>query len=252
MLCPRTFKQVPLSANRASCALLLFFQLALLISTSSVLAAEPEPRIIHGNLVTATNIPTARLIITTDTMSALCSSVVLSPNVLISAAHCFAGIGSVLSITVLASDGTKAYGLAYSVDPLNDLSYVRLDRNLSKQIKPAKVSSVAPRRGEDFLVLGYGQDDLGIPGHLISGTMKMYAAYGGIMVLVSAPGGTIVCHGDSGGPAFLFRKGKPYLVGIASVGEATCTQGLAGYTSVLSASAKRFLKAALKKPKQRQ
>lgn len=228
---------------------LILVGLSVLTSLPAVFAAEPEARIFHGTAVTASNIPTARLVINTDTMSAMCSSVVLSPKVLISAAHCFAGIGNILSITVSAPDGTRAYGLAYSVDSENDLSYVRLDRNISKKIKPVKLASSLPRYGESLLILGYGLDEQGNVGRLISGTMTTYVTDGRIILAVSPPGGSTACRGDSGGPAFLFRKGKPYLVGVSSFGEASCTVGLSGYTSVLSVSAKRFLQAALKKAK---
>lgn len=94
-----------------------------------------------------------------------------------------------------------------------------------------------------------GRDEFNNFGVLKGGIMEVAANDGANISAFRPIGGSNTCSGDSGGPAFLIKKSKLYLVGVTSFGSAECSLGRTGFTSILSRSAKSFLKLAKRKLK---
>ena len=98
------------------------------------------------------------------------------------------------------------------------------------------------------MVYGFGLDETGSINVLKGGVMEATGSDGVIINAVRPEGGSATCDGDSGGPAFILKKKKFYLVGITSFGGVHCNT-FTGFSSLLSRHAKSFIKLAKKKVK---
>lgn len=96
-------------------------------------------------------------------------------------------------------------------------------------IEPIPILRSAPKVGELVNFAGYGQTEHGTYNQRLQVDGRISSLTAGKMQYAQRPpppdggmgGGP--CFGDSGGPAFVFRDGKPFLAGITSSGDENCT-----------------------------
>lgn len=138
----------------------------------------------------------------------------------------------------LAVSETKIHSSYDNKKLINDIALVRL-----AQPVPASVATPLPAlpadlgfTGSDIGALlnfaGYGQDENGDYGvrlevdHVLGGlgcTVAGCPGSGVAATQISYSNEIGPCFGDSGGPAFIYRDNTPYVGGITSYGDSTCT-----------------------------
>jgi hypothetical protein len=220
-------------------------------ATASLQAQQaPEgvgvPRVINGT-PTADFPAVAALVIRDASGEALCSGTLVSPSVILTAAHCVAGGATAIRAFFLPNDDTEnAYdAVAYAINPefdfpFADLSMVLLEAPVAG-IAPAPLASRKPRRRKLGTIVGYGEDEVGNVGLKEMGTVRLAKcpkrfpalglARGALARSVcwrAHPGQQDTCHGDSGGP--LLIEGS--VAGVTSGGDPNCSGVLSWDTSV--------------------
>nr|BFD65067.1 hypothetical protein HAGR004_00890 [Bdellovibrio sp. HAGR004] len=176
---------------------------------------------------------------------ARCSGVLISKRAILTAAHCVDGVTGVeydemhiyvafgadnskpSNVTLWWTSGVKIHPdysaeVAFRRGAPHDIAVVTIAKDAPAPFVPATIFKdfQSLELGERLLILGYG---------LISANPRTKATYlksvslplAGILHNSLEVRGTAeenVCGGDSGGPIFVLRDGKPYLIG-TSVGE---------------------------------
>jgi len=164
-----------------------------------------------------------------------CSGVLVSPRVVLTAAHCVdplmrAHRGSVFVGADVSGPGTRIAVIDQRVDPTFDRARGDHDLALLLLAEPAAPSPVpltdhdasTLEPGAELRTVGYGVTD---PGTDTEGTRR-----GGVMSLTeldafnlsSAPSPAMSCDGDSGGPVFATIDGVETLVAVTSSGDRNC------------------------------
>jgi secreted trypsin-like serine protease len=162
----------------------------------------------------------------------MCSGVVLTQDLVLTAAHCAAASGDSKIVGLIAD---KPYRFADVTEVAAhpqytgeagrtaDLALLKLSKPLPSRFAPAFLSMRPVVVGERLIVVGYGRaekDD-----NKTAGTPRM------AMLTVSNQSATLLtlidrgyngkisgCYGDSGAPAFTTRGGVPALAGVVSGG----------------------------------
>jgi trypsin len=219
--------------------------------------AAPAPRPVPDALAATriiNGVPTgeypavAGLEIVDATTMALCTGTLVSPSVVLTAAHCVGGSPVAIRVTFFP-DGTTAahyWALAYAIHP----EYSFPDADLALVLLEAPVAGVAsvpltarkPRSGKSGTIVGYGRDEAGIVGLKQKGTVRLRrcprrvpqlgllpGSLGRALCWRSRPGEQDTCHGDSGGPLLV----GGYLAGVTSGGDEHCTGSISWDTNVV-------------------
>lgn len=175
-----------------------------------------------------------------------CSGTVVSPHVVLTAAHCLEGgpppdgiffgtdsnnPGSGTIIPVQSALGHPQYGQDHDIAVVELMS--------AAPVAPAKrnTTPLGPSMvGQDVRVVGYGlsvdDENSNEAGVKRTGTVRLDSFEADYM-MVTPQGGQSGCFGDSGGPNFMTIGGQEVIAGVTSFGtENSCLAGLGGNTDV--------------------
>lgn len=183
------------------------------------LALPGAARAIVGGAPAAADVA-AQTVLIVSTRGASCTGTVLAADLVLTAAHCVAPAAD-YAVAVLGDGAPKLIPAAriavhprFDADqfqtrrPTPDLALVKLAEPLPARFRTARLAGGdgLPEKGASFLLAGYGVAADGAPksaGTLRTVALPSIGTTGGIMVRLSAPGGSAgACTGDSGGPAF--------------------------------------------------
>lgn len=177
-----------------------------------------------------------------DNEGQLCTGSLLSNNLVLTAAHCIGTDKDMMYIYFETELNSLDGGTRRKVDKVEISSF-----HASKQFAPKNTGDIAlihfvgsvpagykpanflskenfkkMKAGDSVVVAGYGFSDAhnrNSAGTLRTTTLKVEdPEYSMSEVKVNQTEGTGVCHGDSGGPAYVLIRGKYYLWGITSRG----------------------------------
>lgn len=235
---------------------ILFLWMNLLACGPDNQHATQAQTILNGQEVSENNYRSVIAIIMND--SSMCTGTLVSPHVVLTAAHCVQGFES-FSILFgnivdqpLASLQTNDSWVHPDYDAqqlYNDIALLRLVDNPPAGILPlpyltAHNAVIQDDIGQPIDMVGFGQTEVGSSGTKMIGTNELWlvctSASGCIENGYYAPNKTFcqdqspsgICFGDSGGPGFIMRQGKQYVAGVASfVGTETCG-GIGCHTKV--------------------
>ena len=192
--------------------------------------------------------PVVRLFsIFADGSAANCTGAVITPTVILTATHCLVpadasvpvaqiivaagekGSATVVEATqYLIHSGFRVEQTGDELNMFNDIALVYVGNPLPVPTLPILVSTT-PRAGEVVDIFGYGQSKVGFlppPAtteefvnstiELRSGEMEISSVTNNHLRAIFQKDGSMVCHGDSGGPLIFEVNGQPAIVGVTS------------------------------------
>jgi len=170
-----------------------------------------------------------------STSSLLCSAVLVTDRVLLTAAHCAQGLvrGSLEArfAEEQTSDPSSYRAITMSaVHPAydrslddNDIALLWLDAPAPAFAKPAILADLGALdvSSAATLVVGFGETDADAgTGSEMAGNVVIQSVNANTLSYVAAP--AMTCRGDSGGPVFVDRDGELALAGITTSGDYAC------------------------------
>ncbi len=193
--------------------------------------------------------------------AAACTGTMITPQVVLTAAHCVCQSNSTSQYAanrfdVFFGNSDSSFTASRSVSevlrhpnydydwyygaPRNDIALLRLSSNAPSSITPIPhlpvgLALTSADQGTNVDFVGYGQDEYGNTGtkeHVFNAIAKVCTSGNGCNFGdggLAAPQTMCTdmspggpCQGDSGGPATLFRSGQEYVVGVTSYGDQGC------------------------------
>jgi secreted trypsin-like serine protease len=193
--------------------------------------------------------------------ASLCTGEVISPHVVLTAAHCVdpavIGTGGTFHVytgnninsatpTQLLAVKETHFNPAFDVNNLqggNDIAVVIVQNPLT--LTPLKMNRTPVDQtmvGQAVRLVGYGvtsgTDTTGTSAGIRRQTSTTLGGFDDVLVNFDDPA-HITCEGDSGGPAFMTLKGEEVIVGITSFGDRGCMQ--AGFDTRVDKFADSFV-----------
>lgn len=210
--------------------------------------AMATPQIING-VPTSAYPAVAGLRISNPAWVGLCTGTLVSPSVVLTAAHCVSDSPLAIRATFFPDGRTAArYAVtAYAIHleyrfPDADLALLLLEAPVAG-VSPVPLSERKPRSGTRGMIVGYGEDEQGTTGVKQMGSVRLKTCPRRMPALGLLPGSLSralcwrarrgrqnTCHGDSGGPLLV----EGMLAGVTSGGEPNCSGLLSWDTSVAS------------------
>jgi MYXO-CTERM domain-containing protein len=195
--------------------------------------ARESSSIVGGELYTG---DPAVVLVDLGPVGGYCTGSVITPSVVVTAAHCLSDAGNMRARLVNdADDSGPSIAVTTGMAPSQgDIALLALGEPVSG-IKPIafNTTSLEGREGQPVRLVGFGAtaetaEDFGVKREG-EATLARVAAFGrevrsDEMATTNQPQGT--CYGDSGGPNFMTINGSEYLVAVTSRGTDRCGAGL--------------------------
>lgn len=169
----------------------------------------------------------AELFISSPAGNYLCTSTLVGPKTLLTAAHCVDGASDIKAEFSNGLWDSESFFSHPSYDPqgfgINDVALVLLQA--PQTLDPIPLLDEVPVVGEDVILVGFGITD---GGKIDSGTKRVTQnVVGGLVnnwlvVPPPKPGAGNTCNGDSGGPAFVLRDNHLVHAAVTSFGDREC------------------------------
>ena len=206
---------------------------------------QSEHAIVGGSIDSTSTAVVALVWEVGDGSGFLCSGTLVSPHIVLTAAHCTSDEGTyaVYTDTQLSADSTNVLAVSeVHPHPTFDEAKLELGRDLGVVILQDAVTDIEPigmfrgdlspdMVGGPVRVIGYGVTGADEPDS--SGTRRSvntilvhYTSY----TLDAGDPGHGSCSGDSGGPTLITIDGREVIIGVTSFGSGTCT-GAGSYMS---------------------
>jgi len=228
--------------------------LALLLALTGCIGAEGGPAAIEEDIIggtTDTSDPAVVLLYMTipgQQGGSLCTAEVISPHVVLTAAHCTGGEDPSVTNAVwrvyLGPDFSKAtaadllvvkeahYNPKFDINNLpagNDVGVAILQNALPSTIKPLPFNHGSMDTGFDgkpVRFVGYGLDNAAAQsGAGVKRTTTTTLSDHSALLIHFADTTHETCNGDSGGPALMTLNGSETIVGMTSYGDVNCNMG---------------------------
>lgn len=203
---------------------------ALALTTGCALDGEVETGSETRGIVGGQSVTSDPAVALLDLGNGLCTGTVISPKVILTAAHCLTGPATAISanfINTVGETGDRIEATAYEIKPNTDIGAIALSSPASMAPIPANPHPLEEALGQAVRIVGFGVtsengQDSGIKRE---GTAALDSVPpGGEMYTTNDPQGT--CYGDSGGPNFMTFDGVEYVAGVTSRGTSICGDGL--------------------------
>jgi secreted trypsin-like serine protease len=190
---------------------------------------------------------------TPDGKTGLCTGTMLSPNKVLTAAHCLDGAASVDILFGTTTDKfASVTASSWNIHPtfsrvgfMDDVGIVHSPVSLPVPNLPI-LSSSAPKIGDKVSIFGYGATSGGaaIDGKLRAGTMTIGGVDLGKIYAYFDASSSNTCSGDSGGPMLLQVGNQQAIAGTTSYGSSSnCAVGeLSGFSNLQSPSTQSFIR----------
>jgi secreted trypsin-like serine protease len=218
----------------------------------------PAPKIVNGTPCSGlTKSPVVVLLKNMpDGKTGLCTGTMLSPNKVLTAAHCLDGAAS---IDILFGTTTEKFSYvtasSWNIHPAytgfgngsirNDVGIVHSPATLPVPNLPILTSS-APKIGDKASIFGYGITTGGntVDGKLRAGSMTIAGVDTDKIYANFDASASNTCSGDSGGPMLLQVGSQQALIGTSSYGTSTnCAVGeTSGFMNLQSPSIQGFIR----------
>ncbi len=206
---------------------------------SYVVNTDESQNIIGGqdqSLTQKINHSVAAILLTnSDGNLEICTGTFISKNMLITAAHCVPKVASDVTIKIGNSIFDEKKSQTLNVLKIykhpdykkgkNDLALIHIEEDKNIFILPVElVRSSDQIKNKNLILFGFGVDQIaetedGLQGAGLLRKLKIQAQFvskSDDKIMLNQSQGYGVCHGDSGGPAFVTVKNKYVLVSIAS------------------------------------
>ena len=222
----------------------------LVVGCGSTQDDQSDVSIVGGTKVSANDAITASTVaLVTSKGKSFCTGSLIGPKLVVTASHCLVDYDDKLSVafgTVAKSGSIKPENMRaaskffvhedYDTDAMdedvptnapNDIALIYLAEEAPRGFKPVSLLSTSDRvaEGETLTLAGFGLTHylFGSSGTLRKVNTKIKALMPNVKELEFGENANMsACMGDSGGPAFIVRNDKLFLIGVTSRGSSKC------------------------------